>query len=68
MVDIDALRKEIDDSGMTIVSIADKMGVNKYTIHNKLNEKTEFTVSEIEKLSDILHLTVGQRNAIFFKK
>ena len=68
MVDIDALKQEIEDSGMTIKSIPDKLGVNRYTIYNKLNDKTEFTVSEIERLSDILHLTAGQRNAIFFKK
>lgn len=67
MVDLDALRTAMDDSGMTIKAIAQKAGISRETLYNKLSGNSEFTVSDIEGLSDTLHLSVGQRNAIFFK-
>lgn len=68
MVDITKLKELIDDSGMTMVAVASKSGILRATLYNKLSGHGEFTVSEIEGLSDTLHLTATQRNSIFFAK
>ena len=66
MVDFNKLKAAIDESGMTMVAISAKTGILRETLYNKLAGKSEFTVSEIEGLSDALNLTTGQRNSIFF--
>ena len=68
MVDINKLKAVMDESGMTVISIASKSGILRETLYNRLAGKGEFTVSEIEGLTDALHLSTGQRNAIFFAK
>jgi predicted transcriptional regulator len=68
MVDFNKLKAAIDESGMTMVAISAKTGILRETLYNKLAGKSEFTVSEIEGLSDALNLTTGQRNSIFFAK
>lgn len=68
MVDFNKLKATIDESGMTMVAISAKTGILRETLYNKLAGKSEFTVSEIEGLSDALNLTTGQRNSIFFAK
>lgn len=68
MVDFNKLKAAIEESGMTMVAISAKTGILRETLYNKLAGKSEFTVSEIEGLSDALNLTTGQRNSIFFAK
>lgn len=68
MVDIEKLKNVIDESGMTITAISQKSGILRATLYNRLSGSGEFSVSEVEKLSETLHLTVGERNAIFFAK
>ena len=66
MVDINKLKVAIDESGMTVTAICSKAGILRATLYNKLNGRGEFTASEIEKISDAMRLSVGQRNSIFF--
>lgn len=66
MVDFEKLRAAIDDSGMTMVKIADKSGILRATLYNRLAGVGEFTASEIEGLSKTLRLSTRERNAIFF--
>lgn len=66
MVDLNKLRKAIDESGMTVTSICSKSGILRATLYYKLAGRADFTASEIEKLSDAMRLSVGQRNSIFF--
>ena len=68
MVELKRLKKEIDDSGMTMVSFAAKTGMIRATLYKRLSGQSEFTISEVESISDVLHLNVNQRNAIFFAK
>lgn len=68
MVDLNKLKIVIEDSGMTMVSVAAKSGILRETLYNKLSGKGEFTASEIEGIADALRLSVGQRNSIFFAK
>ena len=66
MVDMNMLRSAIKDSGMTMVAIAEKSGILRETLYNRLNEKGEFTASEITGLTHALKLTKSERDGIFF--
>jgi hypothetical protein len=68
MVDLDKLKIEIVDSGMTMVAIAKKSQMQRMTLYNRLAGRGEFTASEIEGISDALRLTPDQRDDIFFAK
>lgn len=68
MVDLKTLNKTIDQSGMKLSAISDKMGVTRTTLYNKVSGRTEFNASEIETLANVLHLSEKDRNSIFFAK
>ena len=67
MTNTELLQKAIEDSGMKINAILEKMGINSYsTLREKIENKREFKASEIKRLSEILQLNNEQREAIFF--
>lgn len=66
MPDLRKLNKRINDSGMTIVSIAEKSGILRETLYNKLRGSSEFKASEIAGISKALGLTSQERDSIFF--
>lgn len=68
MVNLEKLNNAIDQSGMKLSAISDKMGVNRTTLYNKVSGKTEFNASEIDAFSKALHLSDKDRNSIFFAK
>lgn len=65
MVNIELLKKTIEDRGITIVRLAQKSNIERATLYNRLNNKGEFTASEIVGLSDALMLTKNERDDIF---
>ena len=68
MTNTNALRKKIAESGLKIKYIAEKMGITYQGLLNKIDNKTEFTASEIVSLCKILNLSNRERDAIFFAK
>jgi len=68
MVDLKKLNSTINQSGLKLSAISDKMGVNRTTLYNKVSGKTEFNASEIEAFAKVLHLSEKDRNSIFFAK
>ena len=66
MTDSKKLSDEIADSGITITSIAKKLGITREGFYKKLNNETEFKASEISALQKILRLTNKKRDEIFF--
>lgn len=68
MANIEMLRTIIDESGMTIVSIAKKSGIKRETLYNRMAGVGEFTASEIVGLSEALNLTKATRDKIFLQK
>lgn len=69
MTNTQLLNKAIEDSGLKINRIIESMGIKAYaTLRDKIENKREFTASEIAKLCDILSLDNDQREAIFFAK
>ena len=65
MTDIELLRAKIKDSGMTMVAISNKSGIERTTLYNRINGIGEFTASEIVGLSNTLHLSKQERDKIF---
>lgn len=65
MVNTILLRNKIRDSGLKINYIAQRSGILRETLYNKLNGKSEFTASEIVSLTKILSLTKKERDEIF---
>ncbi len=68
MVDLQALKDIIKDSGMTISAVAKKSGIERTTLYNRFNGVGEFTASEIQGMSDALRLSASERSRIFFAK
>lgn len=68
MIRLDLLNSKIKRSGMTIVSIAEKTGVSRETLYNKLSGNVDFKASEILGISDALKLTAKERDEIFFAR
>ena len=60
--------KEINDSGMSFKAVAEKSGMLRETLYNRLKGLGEFKASEISSLQATLHLTTKERDEIFFKK
>ena len=67
MLNTKLLEKRIDDSGMTMVAIAEKTGILRETLYNKLKGASEFKASEISSISRVLGLSSSDRDAIFFE-
>ena len=68
MVDMKALTDKINDSGMSFKAVAEKSGMLRETLYNRLKGLGEFKASEISSLQATLHLTTKERDEIFFKK
>lgn len=65
MANIKLLRKKIKDSGMTISAIANKAGISRETLYNRMKSEN-FYASEIVSLTKILALSQKERDEIFF--
>lgn len=67
MTNSEKLDKAIQDSGLRRAYILEQLGIKSYaTLRAKIGNESEFTVSEINKLCEILNLSKSQREAIFF--
>lgn len=65
MTNTKLLEKHIRESGIKRCVIAEKCGVDAHTLRNKIQNKSEFTASEIIALSRILSLPNRVRDEIF---
>lgn len=65
MPNIELLKEYIDDSGMTKTAIADKAGMLRETLYNRLDGRGQFTASEIVGLTNALKLSKSERDKIF---
>jgi len=65
MTDVKALKECMENSGMTVVAIAEKTGILRETLYNRL-KTGNFKLSEICALSDVLRLDRDGRDKIFF--
>lgn len=67
MTDVLALKKRIEDSGMTFTSVAEKAGILRETLYNRM-KTGDFKLSEICALSSVLRLNRDERDDIFCER
>ena len=65
-MDSKELKKRIDAHGFKIRFLAEKLGISHESMYNKVKGRTEFKVSEVSILSDILELSDSDIRLIFF--
>nr|DAR62025.1 MAG TPA: Protein of unknown function (DUF739) [Caudoviricetes sp.] len=66
MVNSNMLKKKIDDSGMKIKYVAVQIGLTPAGFYKKINNESEFKVSEVVALTRVLGLSSNERDEIFF--
>ena len=66
MINTTLLRQKIDESGYKLTYLAEKCGLTYYGLMKKVNNETEFKVSEIMILKELLNLTDEDVTDIFF--
>ena len=67
MTDVHALKQCIEDSGMTVMAVAEKAGILRETFYNRM-KTGDFKLSEICALVRVLMLSNEDRDRIFFAK
>lgn len=61
------LKKKIEESGYKLSFIAQKLGISRYALAMKIDNKTEFLPSQINTLCKLLNIkSVTERMRIFF--
>ena len=66
MTDTRALRAAIEASGLKYKAIAKEMGISAYALQLKIDNNSEFKVSEVDALSKMLGFTLEEKDRIFF--
>lgn len=66
MTDTVLLKQKIKESGYKISYIAEKLGLSYPGLKKKIDNQTDFRAGEIQTLSDLLCLSVDEKEAIFF--
>ena len=56
----------VNRKNMTLLSVADKIGINPATLYRKMNGESDFTRAEMQLLREILELSLAESNEIFF--
>lgn len=66
MTDTVKLRQRIKDAGYKLGYVAKVLGISQYTLQKKLDNDSEFKISEVDALTKLLGLTPAEKNALFF--
>ena len=66
MTDSELLKNKIKESGVKMYHIADVLNISRYGLLKKINNESEFKVSEVLTMAKLLQLTREEREYIFF--
>ena len=67
MTDTDLLKQKIQESGYKTNYLAQELGLSRSGLSMKINNKTEFVSTEIQKLCKLLKITsLSEKEKIFF--
>lgn len=67
MVNINKLRGKIIENGLSVKDLADNLDMDRSTLYRKMNSEGDtMTISDAEKISKILNLSLEEVNSIFF--
>lgn len=67
MVNVKKLRGKMVETGFSVESLAEVIGINRATLYRKL-ETGNFSIKEANIIATALHLTNEELNAIFFSQ
>ena len=65
-MDLNLLDYEIKKNGYTTKTFCEAVGISKSAFSRKRNRHCEFTVPEIKKIAEVLHLDIFSVVPIFF--
>lgn len=68
MTNKELLVERIKESGFKLSYIAEKLGITRASLHNKLTGKSCFSVAEVVILSELLSLSREERDSIFLAR
>lgn len=63
---INKLKGKITENGYTIKTLSAEIGLCETSLRRKINDKSDFTLSESLKVKDRLHLSTDDYLDIFF--
>lgn len=67
MTNTKLLRETIKDSGLKLQAIADKLGISRFSLQLKIDNRFQFKSEEIQELCKILEITsLQEKEDIFF--
>lgn len=66
MTDTELFQRFVVKKGLKYGYLARCLGISRASLWMKINNTSEFKASEIAALSELLNLTVYERDAIFF--
>ena len=64
MTNTTQIRAYIESQGLKLGHVARVLGISSSALHQKLNDESDFKVSEADRLSAMLGLTMEQRDAL----
>lgn len=66
MVNTNLFKAALVRNGMNTQDLAERIGMLRQSLSYRINNIVEFRISEVEKISQILGLTLEEKNLIFF--
>ena len=60
------IRAKIVERGESVATIAPAIGLNRATLYRKLRCPDKFSIAEVRKLAEVLHLSAKEAEEIFF--
>ena len=68
MTNTKLFRDTVESCGIKYKMIAKTVGITPYGLQKKIENDTQFKAEEIAAISELLRLSIRQRDAIFFAK
>jgi predicted transcriptional regulator len=68
MINLKLLVSTIEERGIKLSKLAEKIGLTYQGLKYKLDGRSEFKVSEVNRMTEALRLSDAERDAIFFSR
>lgn len=67
MTNTELLKEFIDKSGLKLQFIAEALGISRYTLNNKIENRSQFKPGEMKTLCELLGIkSLSDKERIFF--
>ncbi len=68
MLAVNKLKGKVAEQGLTLTALAKEIGLDYSSLYRRLEGQVSFTVSDVEKITKVLHLRDEDIVNIFFAK